>query len=115
MELYYPHSVNPEHMVAIPPGGTLCCQEVNDILLQQMQMIGREDLTEEQIDNLVENLSKKTMLPWELYNTLLGYVEPIYIEDFRRVFDHQIAKHYVKFSDIDQMLASMEEPFKPLT
>jgi hypothetical protein len=80
-----------------------------------MQVIGREDLTEDQIAGLVDNLSKKPMLPWELYNNLLGYVEPNYVDDFRKLFDQQIVKHYVKFSDIDRRLAGMEEPFKPLT
>jgi hypothetical protein len=91
--LYFPDRVNPSRFVALPSMGTCLCQEANDELLSHMQMVGREDLDEEQINSLVENLNKK-VLPWELYNNLLPYVCVHQMDYFREVFDATIKKHY---------------------
>ncbi len=97
MDLYFPIPPNPIHLVEIPAPGTLCCKEVNDELLSRMQMIAREDLSEEQVESLVGSMSKKNILPWELYNQLLGYICPHSIFDFREFFDMQIKKNYVRY------------------
>lgn len=93
MELYYPRKINQLHLVGIPHGGTLLSPEINDKLLSEMQSVAGEEYTEEQIDNLVEKIDKP-MLPWELYNKLIGYVCPHQMESFRALFDSQIKKEY---------------------
>jgi len=115
MDIYLPNSVNPQELVAIPNGGTLISDDVNNALLAEMQIVASEDMSEEQVDCLIDNMSKKRVLPWELYNKLLGYVCPHHKKSFRELFDSLISKHYVDFFEIDRALASMEAPFKPIS
>lgn len=91
--IYFPNRVNPSRFVSMPPLGTCLCPEANAELLSHMQMVGRADLDEEQINSLVENLDKK-VLPWELYNNLLPYVCVHQMDSFRATFDKVIKTHY---------------------